>query len=43
MHYYKVPMLGSYMAIKLEYDSCLFEDAFDHALENHKIIKEALE
>lgn len=29
MHYYTVPRLGSYLAIKLEYDSCLFEEAFD--------------
>lgn len=27
--YYKVPRLGSYMAIRLEYQSCLFEEAFD--------------
>ena len=25
MHYYKVPRLGSYLAVKLEYESCLFE------------------
>jgi hypothetical protein len=35
MHYYDVPKLGSYMAIKLEYESCLFEDAFDQALLDH--------
>ena len=29
MHYFKVPRLGSYMAIHLEYDACLHEDAFD--------------
>ena len=27
--YYKVPRLGIYMAIRLEYQSCLFEEAFD--------------
>ena len=32
MHYYKVPKLGSYLAIKLEYDSCLFEGALDAAI-----------
>jgi len=32
MHYFNVPKLGSYMAIKLEYQSCLFEEAFDAAL-----------
>jgi hypothetical protein len=35
MHYYDVPKLGSYLAIKLEYESCLFEDAFDQALLDH--------
>lgn len=32
MHYYDVPKLGAYLAIKLEYESCLFEDAFDDAV-----------
>lgn len=32
MHYYDVPKLGSYLAIKLEYESCLFEEAFDEAV-----------
>lgn len=35
MHYYAVPRLGSYLAIKLEYDSCLFEEAFDEAVGNY--------
>jgi len=29
IHYFKVPRLGSFMAIHLEYDSCLHEEAFD--------------
>lgn len=29
MHFYKVPRLGSYLAIKLEYDSCLFEESLN--------------
>jgi len=29
VHFYKVPRLGSYMAIRLEYNTCLFEEAFD--------------
>ena len=29
MHYFDVPRLGSFMAIRLEYDSCLTESAFD--------------
>jgi hypothetical protein len=32
IHYYTVPRLGSYLAIKLEYNSCLFEEAFDEAI-----------
>jgi hypothetical protein len=30
--YYDVPKLGSYLAIKLEYNTCLFEEAFDAGL-----------
>jgi len=29
MHYYKVPRLGSYLAIRLEYDSCMLQSALD--------------
>lgn len=29
MHFYKVPKLGSYLAIRLEYESCLLEEALD--------------
>ena len=29
MHFFKVPKLGSYLAIRMEYDSCLFEEALD--------------
>ena len=32
MHYFNVPRLGSYLAIKLEYASCLSIEAFDAAL-----------
>ena len=32
VHFYKVPKLGSYFAIRLEYDSCLFEGALDSAV-----------
>ena len=39
MHYFNVPRLGSYMAIKLEYDSCLFEEAFDAAVSDFESIK----
>jgi|LauGreDrversion4_2_1035121.scaffolds.fasta_scaffold209536_3 hypothetical protein len=29
IHFFKVPRLGSYMAIRLEYQTCLYEEAFD--------------
>lgn len=32
MHYFSVPRLGSYLAIRLEYESCLFEEAYDAAV-----------
>lgn len=34
VHYYSVPKLGSYLAIKLEYESCISEEAFDAAVVN---------
>lgn len=40
IHFYKVPRLGSYIAVKLEYESCLFEAAFDAAVENYSDVKE---
>lgn len=40
IHYYDVPKLGSYIAIKLEYESCLFEEAFDEAVVDY-VAKEA--
>ena len=38
IHYYQVPRLGSYMAIQLEYESCLYEEAFDSALNNYNLV-----
>jgi hypothetical protein len=29
MFFYKVPKLGSYLIVKLEYNSCLFEESLD--------------
>ena len=39
MHYYRVPRLGSYLAIKLEYNSCLFDEAFENAIADYSAIK----
>lgn len=35
MHYWQVPRLGSYMAIPLIYNSCLYEDSVDAALNDY--------
>lgn len=32
IHFFKVPKLGSYMAIRLEYETCLFEEALEAAV-----------
>ena len=40
MHFYKVPRLGSFLAIKLEYDSCLFEDALNTAVVDYIEVKQ---
>ena len=42
MHYYQVPRLGSYLAIKLEYNSCLFEESFDAALSDYAKVRNAM-
>ena len=39
IHFYQVPRLGSYLAIKLEYDSCLTEEAFDAAVVDLKEVE----
>ena len=40
MHYYKVPRLGSYMAIRLEYDSCLSVEAYNDGVTDALTIRE---
>jgi hypothetical protein len=35
IHFFKVPKLGSYMAVPLVYDSCQFEEALDNAVADH--------
>ena len=34
MHYFKVPRLGSYLAVELKYDSCLNRESFDKAFDD---------
>ena len=40
--YYQVPKLGSYMAMKLEYSSCLFEEAYEAAVVNYTEVNEQI-
>lgn len=40
MHFFKVPRLGSYLAIKLEYDSCLFEESLNAAVVDYIDVKQ---
>jgi hypothetical protein len=35
MHFYRVPRLGAYLAIPLEYNSCLSEKALDQAITDY--------
>lgn len=34
VHYFKVPRLGSYLAVELKYNSCLTEETFEKAFED---------
>ena len=43
MHYERVPRLGCFMAIPLVYNSCLFNDALEEAIENYQIISKEQE
>jgi hypothetical protein len=40
MHFFKVPRLGSYLAVRLEYQSCLFEDALDAAVSDYLDVRQ---
>lgn len=35
MHYFKVPRLGSYLAVELKYNSCLNQASFDKAFDDY--------
>ena len=43
IHFYKVPRLGSFMVVPLEYDSCLTVNALDAAITDYIQVKKALE
>ena len=38
MHFEKVPRLGCYMAVPLIYDSCLFNEALEEAVEDYQTV-----
>lgn len=40
MFFYRVPRLGSYLAIRLEFQSCMFEEAFDAGLADYLAMQE---
>jgi hypothetical protein len=40
MHFFKVPRLGSYLAVRLEYKSCLSEEALDAAVTDYLEVKQ---
>jgi hypothetical protein len=35
MHFYRVPRLGAFMAVPLDYNSCLFEKSLDQSIQDH--------
>ena len=43
MHFFKVPRLGSYLAVRLEYDSCLSIDAYDAGVKDAISVKERIQ
>jgi hypothetical protein len=42
IHFYKVPRLGSYLAIKLEYQSCLSIESYDAGIKDANVVKTKL-
>jgi len=40
IHFFRVPKLGSYLAIRLEYASCLNEDALNEGIANYLAVRE---
>ena len=42
IHFFKVPKLGSYLAIRLEYNSCLFIESYNDGVQDAIRVKEKL-
>ena len=43
MHFYRVPRLGAFLAVPLEYNSCLFEKALDQSITDYKDYQKQIE
>ena len=43
MHFKKVPRLGCFMAVPLVYNSCLFNEALEEAVENYQVVQKERE
>jgi len=43
MHFEKVPRLGCFMAIPLVYNSCLFNEALEEAVEDYQVVSKEKE
>lgn len=43
MHFYRVPRLGSFMAVPLEYNSCLTEKALDQSIVDYNAFVKAVQ
>ena len=43
MHFKKVPRLGCFMAVPLVYNSCLFNEALEEAVENYMVVQKEKE
>lgn len=43
MHFKKVPRLGCFMAVPLVYNSCLFNEALEEAVEDYQVVSKERE
>ena len=42
MHFFRVPKLGSYLAVELKYDHCTNETSFDTAFKDYQQTQEKI-
>ena len=43
IHYERVPRLGCFMAVPLVYNSCLFNEALEEAIEDYQVVSKEME